>query len=358
LASTSFDWGNMDDTPDYTYEQTIYTPANAPKAPAVGELPKADKVSQYGITWTFDKPAPVGRFITGDYYVVGPVTVTMIDPKPLRGDEVKDVVAKGMMNETEYIKDKKLARNGSMLNHPATEHSGFDSRMNKSCYEPDLFTPLPIAMAPGDALISTISYDSALIEAVGSGQFTHDDRMVKVAAVLTCLAEPQPADAFRPSFVDCKNSKVFLARNLHRELLYNLPLGKDAPQPEGLIRSRQRPWIDMSSYGFANPARNLPRYGQDITGSTSTIALALHLAYPPEQKEKLLVNFVQSGIDLWGIARGGYSGWMGHGGYGSGRKWNIVFAGLMLGDEQMQSPRKHAKAVFEIGRASCRERVS
>jgi len=34
----------------------------------------ATSVSQYGITWTFDKDYPTGQFCTGDYWVVGPVT--------------------------------------------------------------------------------------------------------------------------------------------------------------------------------------------------------------------------------------------------------------------------------------------
>ena len=45
-------------------------------------------VSQYGITWTFDQPARVGRFVNGDWYVVGPVTVKAIDPQPLYGSEI------------------------------------------------------------------------------------------------------------------------------------------------------------------------------------------------------------------------------------------------------------------------------
>lgn len=40
------------------------------------------EVSQYGITWTFDKPAKTGRFITGDWWVVGPVTIVKITPAP------------------------------------------------------------------------------------------------------------------------------------------------------------------------------------------------------------------------------------------------------------------------------------
>ncbi|HOI55296.1 MAG TPA: hypothetical protein PLP01_08615, partial [Phycisphaerae bacterium] len=68
----------------------IYSSDNAPAAPSVDSLPLVEKVSQYGITWTFDAPARVGRFVNGDYYVVGPVTVKEIDPKPRVGAEVTD----------------------------------------------------------------------------------------------------------------------------------------------------------------------------------------------------------------------------------------------------------------------------
>ena len=57
----------------------VYTQANAPATPKVDDLPLKQSVSQYGITWTFDKPARVGQFITGDWYVVGPVTITAIE---------------------------------------------------------------------------------------------------------------------------------------------------------------------------------------------------------------------------------------------------------------------------------------
>ena len=66
----------------------VYSANNAPKTPTLADLPLKDSVSQYGVTWTFDKPVPVGRFINGDWYFVGPATVKAIDPKPLTGQEV------------------------------------------------------------------------------------------------------------------------------------------------------------------------------------------------------------------------------------------------------------------------------
>src|ERR1700731_2617503 len=62
--------------------------SNAPAAPSLGYLPRLKSVSQYGITWTFEQPVPVGHFVNGDFYVAGAVTITNIEPRTLRGAEV------------------------------------------------------------------------------------------------------------------------------------------------------------------------------------------------------------------------------------------------------------------------------
>ena len=53
----------------------LYTKDNPPATPRLEDLELKASVSQWGITWTFDKPARVGQFVNGDFYVVGPVTV-------------------------------------------------------------------------------------------------------------------------------------------------------------------------------------------------------------------------------------------------------------------------------------------
>ncbi len=40
------------------------------------------EVSQYGITWRFNKPSKTGQFITGDWWVIGPVIIVNITPVP------------------------------------------------------------------------------------------------------------------------------------------------------------------------------------------------------------------------------------------------------------------------------------
>lgn len=42
----------------------------------------ASSVTQHGITWTFSTARPVGQFVNGDYWVVGPVTINSVSPAP------------------------------------------------------------------------------------------------------------------------------------------------------------------------------------------------------------------------------------------------------------------------------------
>jgi hypothetical protein len=79
----------------------------------------------------------------------------------------------------------------------------------------------------------------------------------------------------------------------------------------------------------------MPQYGLEYGRVVGISALLLCTDVEPRQKEPLLVNLVQVGIDLGGMVRAGHPGWTGWGGHGSGRKLPIVLAGLVLGDEQL-----------------------
>jgi len=311
----------------------IYSKASPPPTPKLESLALTDTVSQYGITWTFSEKVRVGRFVSGDWYVVGPAAVKMIDPKPLWGDEVKETINKDSVEENRY--PGKQARNGSSLNPPSkAKKCGFDSRVPSSRYDPALFAHLPISMKPGDALVSTVSRRNDEITKFG-GQ--HVDPL-RVAAVLTCVVGPQPPDAFRPSYCDSAHSRIFLARNLRRDLLLALPRPAGAPANlDTYARAFQKPWLDVADFGFAAPVENLPHYGQQMVERTGEGSLLLLCDYPAQEKERVLVGLVQVGIDLFGVARGGFV-WQAHGGLNSGRKWPIVLAGILLDDKDMQSP--------------------
>ena len=316
----------------------IYTPERPPATPKLDDLPLKESVSQYGITWTFDKPARVGQFINGDWYVIGPTTIKAITPKPLYGAEIPEIELDRM--DLERLVAQRV-RNGFMLNPPAAMKVSYDSGV-RNWFDPSLIQKLPVAMKPGDSLVSTISMPKGLVlkpmlwETVERG--VDDSTPIRTAAVLTCVAEPLPPDAFRPAFCD-RQARIYLSRNLKRSLLPTAA-ARNLPDIGMYVRFTQRPWVGTGFFGFEGPVENMPQYGRDYARVGNHTALILCTDLPAEKKETLLVDFVQVGIDLGGMIRSGHPGWEGFGGHGSGRKLPIVFAGLLLGDDQLANINK------------------
>ena len=304
----------------------------APTTPKLEDLPLKDSVSQYGITWTFEKPARTGQFINGDWYVVGPVTVVKIDPAPRYGKEVADDELDGR----EKVAIDRRCRNGSMLNSPARQEVAWDSGI-LNYYHPEHRARLPIAMKPGDSLASSISLRKG--EKVtypyhpGTVRGEDDNSPVKIVAVLTCVAEPLPPDAFRPGYCG-HDPRIYLARDLKRELLPHFDRPAGTPDPAQFAENFQRPWCDAGFFSFDVPQQSMPNYAQAYAQClANAVLLACCDGTRPEDRERLIINVIQIGIDHYGLVRNGHPGWAAHGGHGSGRKFPIVFAGAMLGDE-------------------------
>jgi len=285
----------------------------------------ASSISKDGITWTFSQAVPVGQFVNGDYYVVGPVTITAIDPAPTTSSPYE---------------------NGSVKNLPtANSKSGFDSRLNDGTDESWWFDPSvrvypPISLNPGDSLVSSISL--AQIHSLPEVMRATDMSVSPVAtvSVLTVLSATPTADAFRPSYCD-RNQTIYHANSLQRNLLPSLtpptPSDPNAGTPtlatfEGYYR---RPWIDTNPFLFDAPAEYMPSYGQHIAFADSYASLLLMLNFSADQKMNLTNYFVQYGIDLYGCVQTGY-GWPAFGGHRSGRKLPIIFAGLLLNNTGMK----------------------
>ena len=282
----------------------------------------ASSITKDGITWTFSEPVPVGQFVNGDYYVVGPVTVTGISPQPT--------------TSSPYL-------NGSVKNLPSSNgKSGFDSRLNDGTdeswwFDATLRSYPPIALNPGDALVSSISL--ATIHSVPEVMRASDMSASPVASasILTVLASAPSADALRPSYCD-RNQVIYHANNLQRGLLPSLvpPNPSNTPtlaQYEALYR---QPWIDTNAFLFDAPANYMPSYGQHVAFADSYAALLLMLNFPADQKVNLTNYFVQYGVDLYGCVQTGY-GWPAFGGHRSGRKLPIILAGILLSDSGMEN---------------------
>lgn len=138
----------------------------------------ADQLTHNGVTWTFNQKVPYGQFVTGDFYVVGSVTVIDIQPRPEKG------------------------RNGSVLNPPPNpDKSGYDSREEKGRYDKGMPSRLPIQMTPGDALVSAVSVDSIGTIKNWLRKRASSHSPIKSYSVLTCLNKRVPSGSV--AFQNC-----------------------------------------------------------------------------------------------------------------------------------------------------------
>lgn len=279
-------------------------------------------ITKDGITWIFSQPVPAGQFVTGDYYVVGPVTVTAISPAPT--------------TSSPYL-------NGSVLNLPtANGKSGFDSRLNDGSdqswwFDASLRSYPPITLHAGDALVSSISLAQihSLPEVMRASDMSASP--VRTVSVLTVVSSAPSADAFRPSYCD-RSQTIYHAGALQRSLLPSLapPNPASTPTLAQFESWYRRPWIDTNPFLFDAPAEYMPSYGQHIAFADSYASLLLMLNFSTSQKVNLTNYIVQYGIDLYGCVQAGV-GWPAFGGHRSGRKLPIVLAGILLNENGMKN---------------------
>ncbi|NLX57826.1 MAG: hypothetical protein GXY74_01915 [Phycisphaerae bacterium] len=316
----------------------VYTTQNAPATPTVEQLPLVSSVTYCDVTWTFSSPARVGRFITGDYYVIGPVTVSSISPS---WDGVK---------------------NGSMFNKVVNNwnshlYSGLDTRVLFGRYDASFRTDPPVSMVAGDILVSSVGLTRNAEPTTPFGELSNDDSPIESTSVLHCLSAPVAPDAFRPGYTVQPSATVYYSRNLNRALLPTVNYGSTVyplifTWKHGIFegktditidlwsRAFARPWTgEIVWFGYDAPVEYEPNYKHIAARMLSMASLALATNETAANKEKLLIGMVQRGIDLWAIVRGGHVGWPGHGGHGSSRKFCIVLAGALLGDTNMASPK-------------------
>jgi hypothetical protein len=210
---------------------------------------------------------------------------------------------------------------------------GYDSRSGS--FSKNDIVKLPLNLAPSRSLISSISNTSLPVDHFNKNLMWDNERqcqvVMKAAAVLTCLNQVPPPDAFRPPYAGT-HKPLFQAKDIQWGLLPKLKPAGEVPSWEEFNRYFQRPWIDhILSWSQQElvPNENQPNYGREYARLVSMASLMVLLDVPREKKEQLTIGLIQRGIDLYGLAMvGGY--WNEGGGHSSGRKWPILFASILL----------------------------
>lgn len=271
---------------------------------ADGTAETTDTISQYGITWKFASPVPSGQFVNGDYWVVGPVTITLVMPS-----------WDGTCN-------------GSMVDPVPGVTQGYRASWPYAPkYDEALRAQFPLTLSGVHSLVSTIGLGQPAKGGAGEGLDT--------AAVLTVLDKAPPADAFRPPYV-AGDKPIHTASQLHWDRLPKLPVPPGLKVPAITDTMMKRVWLDHAAMigqavATIHPRSNMePYYFQ----TDASVVDAMVLLDIPE-REELTRRLVQLGIDLNAISPKNGDAWRGYGGFGNGRRWPILFAGIMLGDDSM-----------------------
>lgn len=312
-------------------------PAPAAQGPVVAPPTPADNacasgharsISQFGITWTFSEERECGTYVNGDYWVLGPVTLTQIAPAPTDG------------------------RHGTVINPKVGSDQGFDKDLKSGIYE-NKYVP---ALNVGKTMPLQVVADSSVVSSITADGWTEFHTLESVA-ILTVVAEKPQEHSFRPPYVgDGPRKSAFRYANVnHGKLgrLSRVPFAGQVPSLPEATAMFSRPWYEQNvawtgryMHLAYQAGPNGKGYGRNLALRTGDAALLLNLDFTAEEKRDLLVGFVQYGIDIAGILQKGGE-WFADGGHNVGRLAPALVAAHVLGDAALGALVKGSAMKFQ-----------
>jgi hypothetical protein len=281
-------------------------------------------VSQYNCTLTLrEKPLDLGQYVSGGWWVLGPVTILATAPAAV------------------------LGQNGFELSPSSIHGQPYDSRAAK--YNSSLLPSLPLTVSGGENVVKMASLD---------GWTGSNPTYVSSAMILTVVSEPPPPGSYRPAYFrgnPAAAAKQWTTKQLEWQNYPSLSLPPAPPCPRGhpeecepppslnvsVTQRYAMPQIDhLNSYAGStiHPTINMPgcHYGEAIAQASGLAAVRLLLDDSNEAKANAAHGLVQYGIDIGAIiAGGGY--WRCNGGWQNGRKIVLGLATLVLGETDMSA---------------------
>lgn len=272
-------------------------------------------IASNSISWLLDGSPVNGTYVTGDPWVVGPVDVLSVTPG--FGDTANT--------------------NGSMVDPAANGTTqGYDNRSSPAMnftYAAGVRQTFPFTLGTGKSLISTIG---KAVPDTGGGA-TH----VGDASILTCLSAPPAANSFRPPYVGTTKT-AWATSQVNYGLLPGLALPSGCTAIDMTTKYGNRVLLHHGNLQ-TNHAQIMPQNHTNATGgypmtvacelNRMAVACLVNLA----TAQSIANRLIQVGIDLYPCITGNTDTWSRQAGFGMGRKWPILFAGLMLNDSNMQT---------------------
>lgn len=288
------------------------------------------------IVFTFDQPREVGQYITGDWWVKGPVTITAMTPDATTG------CATG----------QESCRNGFMVNPSDTRENAFDGRTEG--YDGTLMPQLPYVAQPGESIIKSISRtpEGLCAEAGAPAR-----QCLEFAAVLTVVANAPALNQFRPPFFGSAKpaTPFYLTDQVITRIDKNIDLsGSTIPSLEDIERRYRYVQLDFIQNFpgrhvvpyqnfYWEPQDESHNYWAEIAGDAETAAVRLlgnDVDVTNQVHKNALITYLQYGIDLYGVFEQRPDPWINH---GNGRRVPLAFAAYAFNDAGMTATVNNGK---------------
>jgi hypothetical protein len=297
-----------------------------------GQTATASSVTQDGITWNFSTAKTVGQFVNGEYWVVGPVTITSITPS---------------FNTT-------TKANGWQVNPPLVGNAepadmriggqSFDG--DGEAYHPEMMPSFPYTATAGQSIVKAVSLPKPNSEC---GPTTRS--CLSTAAVLTVLdkvPDNNGATVFRPPYVG--TDKPLFSTTAVDTMMTQLPRLASTSQIDFALPTmsnalntikRVNIGIHVSSTVEFFPETNVNMvrpYAPGVANDYADSILRALIVKPGDSetvRRQIVVAAVQRGIDTWGARAMGMQ-WYADGGTVYGMRLPTVFAAHMLNNQTMK----------------------
>src|SRR3989344_6720193 len=254
-----------------SYSKIVSVTTNSSqKLPNQGDM--CTSITQFGISWIFDKSYRCGQFASGEWWVLAPVIITRITPDFSNGN------------------------NGWEVNPKVRNEQGFQS--NGPNYNSLLIPALPY----------TASTNQSVVKVIGGGVSPSVVQQAAVLTVLTSIPPDNGASVFRPPYIgDAK--PLYSVSSLRTDLLPSYPSTGNPPSLQSIVDNFSRGLRmdhNLKRPREFRPTSAMENYQPKNTQDLNNTILRLMLNDSVSAKMPALIQFTQHAIDQAYAILGGY----------------------------------------------------
>lgn len=318
----------------------------------------ATNVTQRGVTFAFSADKTVGQYCNGDWWVVGPVTITSITPA--------SAVTSGTFNGGVATYSNRVT-NGTQVNpgnrldtsagttadndFGADGDQGFDGLPSAVISGTTLSNPAPyrasLNVDPGKTGTSLTVSEGSVVKTISDATPATTGRAsISDMVVLTVVTSAPAAGSFRPAPALASKASPFTEAMLDYGVLPNFAVPGSAPSLATVADYVARPYqvglTNNTASRNISPSNNHPEYGRDRAVLLGDVALRLCCTATSAAKRDAMVGMVQLGLDVCGrVSEGGI--FYDLGGGDQGFKFPAILAALALNNAGLKTLAGQAK---------------